>query len=59
MSPAGLQDGQQKMRVAYFVNQYPAISHSFVRREIQALERQGLDVARYAIRPIQRRYHFG
>ncbi|GJL93620.1 MAG: colanic acid biosynthesis glycosyltransferase WcaL [Hyphococcus sp.] len=39
------------MRVAYFVNQYPGISHSFVRREIQALERQSVDVVRYAIRP--------
>lgn len=39
------------MKVAYFINQYPGISHSFIRREIQALERQGLDVFRYAIRP--------
>jgi len=39
------------MKIAYFVNQYPGISHSFIRREIQALERRGVDVARYAIRP--------
>ena len=39
------------MRVAYFINQYPGISHSFIRREIQALERQGLEVFRFAIRP--------
>ena len=38
------------MKVAYLINQYPGTSHSFVRREIQALERLGVTVARYAIR---------
>lgn len=38
------------MRVAYFTNQYPKVSHSFIRREILALERQGVDVARFALR---------
>ena len=38
------------LRVAYLVNQYPKISHSFVRREIQALERHGVEVHRIAIR---------
>ncbi|HUG23785.1 glycosyltransferase family 4 protein [Piscinibacter sp.] len=37
-------------RVAYIVNQYPKVSHSFIRREIQALERQGVAVQRIAIR---------
>jgi glycosyltransferase involved in cell wall biosynthesis len=36
--------------VAYLVNLYPKISHSFIRREIQALESQGVTVRRYAIR---------
>jgi colanic acid/amylovoran biosynthesis glycosyltransferase len=36
--------------VAYLVNLYPKISHSFIRREIQALESQGVRVQRYAIR---------
>lgn len=36
--------------VAYLVNLYPKISHSFVRREIQALESLGVTVDRYAIR---------
>ena len=40
------------MRVAYLVNQYPGLSHSFVRREVQALERRGVHVDRYAIRPV-------
>ncbi len=39
------------MRIAYLVNQYPAISHTFIRREIEALTRRGIDVTRYAIRP--------
>lgn len=38
------------MKIAYFVNQYPAVSLSFIRREILALERQGLDVLRIALR---------
>lgn len=38
------------MRVAYLVNQYPKVSHSFIRREILALERQGIDVVRIALR---------
>lgn len=38
------------MRVAYFINQYPKVSHSFIRREIQALERQGVVVERLALR---------
>jgi colanic acid/amylovoran biosynthesis glycosyltransferase len=38
------------VRVAYFINQYPKISHTFIRREIVALERLGLDVMRFALR---------
>ena len=38
------------MRVAYLINQYPKVSHTFIRREILALERQGFDVTRIAIR---------
>ncbi len=37
-------------RVAYLVNQYPKVSHSFIRREIHALERQGVEVLRVAVR---------
>lgn len=37
-------------RVAYLINQYPKVSHSFIRREILALERQGLTVLRFAAR---------
>ncbi|MEE4278706.1 MAG: glycosyltransferase family 4 protein [Halieaceae bacterium] len=36
--------------VAYLVNQYPQVSHSFIRREILALESAGVTVARFALR---------
>jgi glycosyltransferase involved in cell wall biosynthesis len=38
------------MKVAYLINQYPKISHSFIRREILALERAGVEVERIALR---------
>jgi colanic acid/amylovoran biosynthesis glycosyltransferase len=38
------------MTVAYLVNQYPKASHSFIRREVEALERLGIAVDRYALR---------
>jgi len=39
-----------RTRVAYLVNQYPQPSHSFIRREIRALEEQGYDVERFTVR---------
>lgn len=38
------------LRVAYLVNHYPKVSHTFIRREILALERQGVRVERFSIR---------
>ncbi len=38
------------MKIAYLVNTYPRASHSFIRREVQALERRGLEVHRFAMR---------
>lgn len=38
------------MRVAYLTNYYPKISHTFIRREILALEEQGVDVMRFSLR---------
>lgn len=38
------------MRISYFTNQYPKVSHSFIRREILALEAQGVQVHRFALR---------
>lgn len=40
-----------QLRLAYLTNQYPAVSHTFIRREILALERLGHAVHRVSIRP--------
>jgi colanic acid/amylovoran biosynthesis glycosyltransferase len=37
------------LKITYFVNHYPKVSHSFIRREIMALERQGFEVQRIAL----------
>src|SRR5438132_5570007 len=42
-----------QLRIAYLVNRYPATSHSFIRREIHALEAQGLEVLRFSIQPLR------
>lgn len=36
--------------VLYLVNQYPAVTHTFIKREIHALERLGIEVVRVAAR---------
>jgi glycosyltransferase involved in cell wall biosynthesis len=38
------------MKVAYLVNRYPKASHSFIRREIRALEVLGIEVLRVSVR---------
>lgn len=38
------------MIVAYLINQYPKVSHSFIRREIAGVEAHGVTVKRYSIR---------
>ena len=45
-----MKDTAETVRVAYLVNQYPKVSHTFIRREILALEGQGVTVARFALR---------
>jgi glycosyltransferase involved in cell wall biosynthesis len=39
------------VRLAYLCNLYPAVSHSFVRREIEGVERAGHVVHRFTLRP--------
>jgi len=39
------------MKVAYLTNQYPSVSHTFIRREIAALEDKGIEIVRFSIRP--------
>lgn len=43
------------MRVCYFVSEYPAVSHTFIRREIAELERNGISVLRVSLRGHDRR----
>lgn len=38
------------MRIAYLVNCYPAVSHSFIRREIEAIEEAGGTISRFSVR---------
>src|SRR5262245_9886728 len=38
------------MRIAYLTNQYPLVRHTFIRREIVALESHGVEVVRFSIR---------
>ena len=39
------------LRLAYLVNRYPSVSHTFIRREIAELEALGCTVLRVSIRP--------
>ena len=39
------------MRIGFLMNMYPITSTTFIRREIHAIEEQGVEVMRYAIRP--------
>lgn len=39
------------MKLAYFINRYPRTSHTFIRREIEALEQQGAEIMRVTLRP--------
>lgn len=40
-----------RRKIGYLVNQYPKVSHTFIRREISALEGRGYDVMRFSVRP--------
>lgn len=42
--------GPPDVKIAYLVNTYPRASHTFIRREVQALERLGHAVHRFAMR---------
>ena len=39
------------MAIAYLINHYPTVSHSFIRREIAGLEAAGVTVHRFTLRP--------
>lgn len=38
------------IKIAYLINQYPKVSHSFIRREIVGIEACGIQVTRFSIR---------
>jgi len=38
------------MKLAYLTNRYPSVSHTFIRREIAAVERAGFEVERISVR---------
>ncbi len=39
------------MTIAYLTSEYPALSHTFIRREIAALRAEGLDITPFSVRP--------
>src|SRR5271155_57836 len=39
------------MKIGYLINQYPHVSHNFIRREIAAVEAAGVEVLRFSVRP--------
>lgn len=43
--------GHPLQRVGYLTSHYPAPSHTFIRREIEALRKLGMHVASYSVRP--------
>ena len=48
--PAPMAANAAPVAVAYLINQYPKVSHTFIRREIRELEQQGVSVTRFALR---------
>ncbi len=50
-SPSGRNPGVN-LKIAYLINQYPRTTHSFIRREIEALEAEGHEIVRISLRPV-------
>ena len=38
------------MKIAYLTSYYPAVSHTFIRREVHALREHGVDVETFSIK---------
>lgn len=47
---AGIERGAAMVRIAYLCSEYPAVSHTFVLREVEALERCGVEIDTFSIR---------
>lgn len=50
IAPTGEAPLRRRLRLAYLTTEYPAISHSFVRRELREIERRGHEILRCSIR---------
>jgi colanic acid/amylovoran biosynthesis glycosyltransferase len=46
------QTAQSLPRIAYLTTEYPKVSHTFIRREIEELERRGHEITRISIRKV-------
>lgn len=46
-------------RIAYLTSEYPAVSHTFILREVEALRRLGLEVLTCSIRQTSEEHHRG
>lgn len=44
------EDQHPALRIGYLVNVYPSVSHTFIRREIAAIEARGVVIYRYSVR---------
>lgn len=49
--PDASADAAPTRRVAYLTSQYPAPSHTFIRREVDALRAEGVPVETFSVRP--------
>ena len=54
MTTGSVREHTTAPRVAYLISEYPAVTHTFIKREIQALERRGVAVVRFAMRSRER-----
>lgn len=50
-APPAAATGPGQRRIAYLNSQYPALSHTFIEREIAAVRDQGWQVATFSVRP--------
>ncbi len=48
--PAAQPSQRTRMRLAYLTTEYPAVSHTFIRRELLELERRGHSILRLSVR---------
>jgi colanic acid/amylovoran biosynthesis glycosyltransferase len=47
------------MRIAYLTSEYPAISHTFIRREVRELRSRGYDIRTFSVRAVENRDRLG